>query len=376
MTDRSINILDLRDSPWVDGPGRTILDCAESLEGNGFHFIIAGFSGGAQKTNEYTNEARNRNLDVVIIDEKNAFDYNVIRQILSIISEYKIDVIHAHDFRSDLFGLLCAKIRRKPIVSTIHGWIANDKKGVVYTWLDKRLLRFFNKVISVSNKTAKIAVDSGINSNKITVINNALKLENYEKYKVEKCLRKELGLSTDAVLIANIGRLSPEKGQLDFLKASETLLKKHEQVKVLLIGIGENYDMLKKYAVSHNIDDSVFMLGFRKDMVNIYNNVNMIVQSSYTEGMPNVVLEAMLMRVPVIATNVGGTCEIIEHKKTGTVFNAGDILKLSELLEDFVEQSDCFYSMAIKGEAIIRNNFSHRKRVKKLADFYIDSINP
>ncbi len=376
MTDRSINILDLRDSPWVDGPGRTILDCAESLEGNGFHFIIAGFSGGAQKTNEYTNEARNRNLDVVIIEEKNAFDYNVIRQILSIISEYKIDVIHAHDFRSDLFGLLCAKIRRKPIVSTIHGWIANDKKGVVYTWLDKRLLRFFNKVISVSNKTAKIAVDSGINSNKITVINNALKLENYEKYKVEKCLRKELGLSTDAVLIANIGRLSPEKGQLDFLKASETLLKKHEQVKVLLIGIGENYDMLKKYAVSHNIDDSVFMLGFRKDMVNIYNNVNMIVQSSYTEGMPNVVLEAMLMRVPVIATNVGGTCEIIEHKKTGTVFNAGDILKLSELLEDFVEQSDCFYSMAIKGEAIIRNNFSHRKRVKKLADFYIDSINP
>lgn len=376
MTDRSINILDLRDSPWVDVPGRTILDCAESLEGNGFHFIIAGFSGGAQKTNEYTNEARNRNLDVVIIEEKNAFDYNVIRQILSIISEYKIDVIHAHDFRSDLFGLLCAKIRRKPIVSTIHGWIANDKKGVVYTWLDKRLLRFFNKVISVSNKTAKIAVDSGINSNKITVINNALKLENYEKYKVEKCLRKELGLSTDAVLIANIGRLSPEKGQLDFLKASETLLKKHEQVKVLLIGIGENYDMLKKYAVSHNIDDSVFMLGFRKDMVNIYNNVNMIVQSSYTEGMPNVVLEAMLMRVPVIATNVGGTCEIIEHKKTGTVFNAGDILKLSELLEDFVEQSDCFYSMAIKGEAIIRNNFSHRKRVKKLADFYIDSINP
>ena len=368
MIDRPIRI------PWVDGPGRTILDCACSLEGDDFHFIIGGFSGGQQQTNEYTQEAKKRGLETVIIKENRSFDINVVRQILSIIKNYEIDIIHTHDFRSDLFGILCSKISKRPVIATVHGWIANDRKGRIYTWLDKLILRLCNHIISVSRRTAKIVTDSGISSDKVIVINNALRIENYICNKSDKSIRSELGVSEDAILIANIGRLSPEKGQLEFLKAGTELLKKYKEVKLLLVGIGADQKMLEEYVSSQGIKGEVFFLGFRKDMVNIYNNINLVVQSSYTEGMPNVILESMLMQVPVIATNVGGTSEIIEHGKTGILIEAGDIDKLAESMQDFISQRDFYESIVSEGEMVIKNHFSHDQRVKKLSDLYCNLV--
>ena len=138
-----VNVLDLRDSPWVDGPGRTILDCAESIEGNEYHFVIGSFEGGPSKSNAYTDEARARGLEVVTIPERSSFDWKVISHILQIIKQYNIDLIHTHDFRSNLFGLICAKKCGLPVVATVHGWIANNYKGKIYRVVDKLLLRFF-----------------------------------------------------------------------------------------------------------------------------------------------------------------------------------------------------------------------------------------
>lgn len=365
-----IKVLDLRDSPWVDGPGRTILDCAQSLEGDNFHFIIGGFSGGVQKTNAYTDEAKKRGLETISIEENSAFDLNVLRQIMHIIKTYEIDIVHTHDFRSDLFGLICAKLCRKPIIATVHGWIANDKKGKVYTWVDKQLLRFMNHIISVSKRTAGLARKSGIADKKITVINNALKLENYSKNKKHGNIRKELGFSEEDILAANIGRLSPEKGQLEFLQAGKALLKENENIKLLLIGVGPDQARLEKYVSENKMEQAVIFMGFRNDMVDIYNDIDLVIQSSYTEGMPNVILESLLMAVPVIATDVGGTAEIVEHEKTGVLLKAGDTSALIDKIRDYLTDSEKYSKMAEAGENVIKTHFSHEGRIRQLAEQY------
>ena len=370
-----IKILDLRDSPWVDGPGRTILDCADSLKNDGYHFIIGAFSGGVQKTSEYAEEAERRGLCTLSIKEKSAFDLNVIKQIFEIIDNNEIDIIHTHDFRSNIFGLYCAKRRGKPVVSTVHGWIANDYKGRIYTLIDKFILRFFNRVISVSKRTSGLVIKSGIKPSKNSIINNALKLENYIKNINDKSFREEIGCSDATVIIINVGRLSPEKGQMDFLKAGREVVKQNTNIKFVIIGIGPDQEELENFVNDNNMKDVVYFAGFRKDMVSIYNSADLVVQSSYTEGMPNVIIEALAMQVPVIATDVGGTSEVVDDGRAGVLIQAGNVNQLSDEVVKFIENKDDYCSMVAKGYEYIHMNFNHETRAQHLSKIYMSLLN-
>ena len=231
-------ILDLRDSPWVDGPGRTILDCASSLRDRGYDLVIGAFSGGGKKTSAYAEEAARRGLMVKTILERRAFDHRVVRRVVELIDEVGADIVHTHDFRSNVFGLLAATIRRKPIVSTVHGWIANDVKGKLYVAADKTILRCFDHVITVSERTRALVERAWVSRRKLTVIPNALTLDRYIPNRADDSFRREIGAPRDTLLVANIGRLSPEKGQLEFLQAARVLVERGENIKFILIGIG------------------------------------------------------------------------------------------------------------------------------------------
>lgn len=373
---KTIRVLDLRDSPWVDGPGRTILDCAVSLQNDGrFQFIIGTFSGGIAKSNVYADEAKKRGLGVVVIKESSAFDWRVLRQVQSFISANNIDIVHTHDLRSNFFGLLGARMSGKPVVTTVHGWIANDNKGKAFVFADKFLLRFFDYIVAVSQRTANLLEKALIRPKKINVIHNALKIDTYRLNRGDNRFRKEIGVSPETTLIANIGRLSPEKGQLEFLQAGKLILRKYPTVRLVLIGIGPDQDKLRSFVDENQMGSAVTFAGFRKDMVCTYNSIDLVVQSSFTEGMPNVVLESLLMEVPVIATDVGGTAEIVTDGVTGILIKPRDIPELARKVESFLEEPERFRNMAKRGRTTIQNNFDHSTRAQKLAHVYSSMLN-
>lgn len=367
---RPVTILDLRDSPWVDGPGRTILDCAESLRGEGYRIVIGAFSGGAQKTSAYVEEARRRGLPTVLLHERRSLDFGVIGQISAAIRETGADLVHTHDFRSNLFGLYCARRQSKPVVSTMHGWIANDLKKRVYRVADKVLLRCFDRLIAVSEQTKNLARRAGIADHRIDVIQNAILLDRFVPNRGDQRMRETLGLCRDQVVIANIGRLSPEKGQLPFLQAARVLVADHPDLRFVLVGVGPDEQSLRRFVSESGLDQVVQFAGFREDMASLYNSVDLVVQSSYTEGMPNVILEALLMSVPVIATDVGGTSEVVEHRKSGILIPPGDVHALVEAIRDFLRNRHRHAAMAGHGRQRMTEKFNHRDRVRRLRSVY------
>lgn len=369
-------ILDLRDSPWVDGPGRTILDCADSLRGRGYDLIIGTFSGGTQKTNAYAEEAARRGLPVRMLREQQSLDYRVVGQLIALIDELGADVIHTHDFRSNIFGLLAARIRRKPVVTTVHGWIANDLKGKAYVAADKAMLRFFDRIITVSERTRGLVEKAWIPGSRISVVPNALTLDRYIPDRGDDAFRREIGAGPETMLIANIGRFSPEKGQIEFLQAARTLLERGVNARFILIGIGPDQDTLQQYAVANRISPAVVFAGFRHDMTRIYNSLDLVVQSSYTEGMPNVVLEALLMEVPVIATDVGGTAEVLRHDETGILIRPGAVDELVERVGAFCREPEKLRVMARRGRQDISRRYDHNQRVDRLAVLYRSLLKP
>lgn len=369
---RRVTVLDLRDSPWVDGPGRTILDCATSLRDIGYDLIVGTFSS-HQKTNAYAEEAAQRGLLVRTLQERRSLDHRVVSQLVALIDEVDADIIHTHDFRSNMFGLLAARIRRRPVVTTVHGWIANDQKGRIYVAADKVILRFFDRIIAVSDRTRGLAEKAWISGNKISVIPNALILDRYIPDRAADAFRREIDAGPETRLIANIGRLSPEKGQLEFLSAARTLVAQGVDAKFILIGIGPDQEKLEKFVAANQLDAHVIFAGFRKDMTSIYNSLDLVVQSSYTEGMPNVILEALLMEVPVIATDVGGTAEVLKHGETGLLVQPGDVNGLAGRMLNFCRETETLRSMARRGRRDISNRYDHNQRVQRLAALY-DSL--
>jgi glycosyltransferase involved in cell wall biosynthesis len=370
MPYKPLQILDLRDSPWIDGPGRTILQCAEMIDRKKCNINIGAFSGESHNDHAYMKRAIQLGLDVVAINETSSFDKKVISQINQVIKKRSIDILHTHDFRSNIYGLICAKRMRLPLVSTCHGWISNNTKGKIYTAIDKYLLRYHDRVIVVSEIMKDHLIKNGVKEDKIHVINNALVINDYVIDRNNNRFRKEFNISADKRVIANIGRLSPEKKQDGFLKAAKYVADNNEYLVFVLIGIGPEEKRLKQLASDLGIKEKVIFTGYRNDMVNIYNGTDLVVQSSITEGMPNIVLESLLMGVPVIATNVGGTSQIVKDGVHGTLIEPENIDALKSAMTDFTDNVEKYNHMAMMGRDHVIKNFNQNSRVEKLFNVY------
>lgn len=375
MTEPGYKVLDLRDSPWVDGPGRTILQSASMVDKNRWAITIGAFYGDSHGEHAYMQRAEELGLDVLPVKENSAFDRKVVSQILNAIKSYSFDIIHTHDFRSDIYGLICSRISSVPLVSTCHGWIANNLKGRIYTRIDKWALRHFDEVISVSDTMREQLIGMGIRENRITVIRNALVIDEYQPNKDNNDFRRELGIDDDVKIIANIGRLSPEKGQDIFIEAAHLILKRHTRVCFVLIGIGPEQQAIEALVDKYGIRNHVIFAGYRGDMKNVYHSIDLVVQSSYTEGMPNVILESLLMAVPVVATDVGGTREIVSHQQTGLLIDAHNLEQLVDGIEDYLKSPEKHASMAAEGRKYVERNFDHNNRVARLMDVYDKVLN-
>lgn len=362
-------VLDLRDSPWLDGPGRTILDCAETLDASRVRVVIGAFDGGNLNGTAYEKEARHRGLQVIRIHERRSLDPGVLRQVIDQGRSLRIDAIHSHDFRSDFFGLACARRLGVPLIATVHGWIVNDTKGWIRSGLDKFLLRQADHVISVSEET-KRRLGRWASGGRCTVIPNAVRVEHFQPRRGPGEFRASLGVAEDELLIANIGRLSPEKGQAMFLAAAREVVEQHPEARFVLIGIGPDQDELESFVARSGLGMHVRFAGYRGDMDVIYNELDLVVQSSFTEGMPNVVIEALLMEVPVIATDVGGTREVLRHGQTSVLIAPGEHRALVAAIEEFVANRQKFVEMAQEGRKDMLLRFDHARRVERLAEVY------
>jgi glycosyltransferase involved in cell wall biosynthesis len=205
-------VLDLRDSPWVDGPGRTILDCAETLDALRVRVVIGAFDGGSLME-LLTRRRPDRGLEAFRIQERRSLDPGVLRQVIDLGRSVRSRCSYIRTIFGLIFSAWSARAALGvPLIATVHGWIENDIKGRIRTALDKLILRQADHVISVSEET-RLRLGRWAGPERCTVIPNAVRVERYQPRRGQGKFRASLGVAEDELLIANIGRLSPEKGQ-------------------------------------------------------------------------------------------------------------------------------------------------------------------
>ena len=365
---RPVRVLHLRDSPWVDGPGRTILETASRIDRSRVDYSVGALVADPDRPHPLVEALRSRGQPVFPIADAGGAGREIVGRIVGLLDRLHIDVLHTSEFRSNVLGLLCRRQRPVKLVSTAHGWIANDLRGKAYTLVDRLLLRQFDHVLLVSHATRRRLPSWWVPESRVTVLHNALMTESYGRELLDAPRR--LPDPAKDVRLLNVGRLSPEKGQDLLLQAVAALASEYPGLKLTFAGNGPLEETLRRMAAGLGISERVHFAGYVADMPALYAASDLVVQSSHTEGLPNVILEAAYLGAPMIATDVGGTREVIEHGVSGWLIEAGSVTTLVENVRRFLAQPATFLAMASRGRSRIESEFSYSARTETQTRLY------
>lgn len=365
---RPIRVLHLRDSPWVDGPGRTILETASRIDRSRVEYHVAAFSADQRNAHPLVEALRQRDCPVEVIADRRGIDRHLIGSICDLMERLQIDVLHTSEFRSNMLGILCRRQRPVRLVATAHGWIANDLRGRCYRIADKTALRAFDAVVLVSHAMRGLVPRWWLPDKRVHVLHNALVLDSYGRDVVEMP-RPVRDLSRGATIL-NVGRLSQEKAQALLLRAVAALAGEYPELRLKFAGTGPLKASLQQLAAELGIAERVEFLDYVSDMPRLYLDTDLVVQSSLTEGLPNVILEAAYLRVPILATTVGGTAEVVQHQRSAWLIEPGSVSALTQGLRQFLRDPVQFARMAQTGHDYVRTHFSFDARTERLMAFY------
>lgn len=364
-----IRVLHLRDSPWVDGPGRTILETAARIDRSRIDYHIAPLVPDDGAKHPLVVAARERGVAVQPIHDPGDSLAALADRVIDVVDRLGIEILHSSEFRTNVVALRCrGKRPALRIVSTAHGWIANDVRGKLKTFLDRILLRRFDRVILVSQAMRRRLPAWWVSERRVAVLRNALVLE---RFGTAARGRAQAAFDPAAdITLLNVGRLSKEKGQALLLRAVAGLAAQYPRLQLTFAGTGPDEGELRQLAGRLGIADRIHFSGYVTDIEGLYSSASLVVQSSFTEGLPNVILEAAYLGVPIVATDVGGTAEVIEHGISGWLIPPRSLDALTGGIRYFLENRARFADMTGAARSRIEESFSFEARTSGQAGIY------
>ena len=320
---------------------------------------------------ELISKAKTLCLPTFIIDSNGRFDFKAIIQLKRFLIKNKIDILHTHNYKSNIIGLAAVKMAAIPIVSTVHGYTDLNAAVSLYERIDRFILSFlFDKIVVVNDK-----ILPHISQEKRFVIRNGLNINLFcrDNRKAVK-FRKEFNISNSNIVIATAARLSKEKNQAMLIDAAEILFKKNHNITIIIAGDGPERKYLNQQIKEKGIYGQLIFTGFIKDMSAFYSAVDIFVLTSHNEGIPLVILEAQASKVAVVATNVGGVADIIIDNETGLLVEPGDVQQFTKSIEMLINIPEKRNMIAESAFQSIRKNFSIDKMIQSYHDLYSSCI--
>ncbi|HYV36790.1 MAG TPA: glycosyltransferase [Gemmataceae bacterium] len=280
-------------------------------------------------------------------------------EVASHLRRLRADVLCCSGYKPDLIGLLASRQTGVPVISVSHGWTAATLKVRFYETLDRLSLRWMDAIVCVSEGQAAKVRRAGAPADRVHVIRNAVSLEKFGK--PDPSFRQELQSFFPAPkrrIVGAAGRLSPEKGFEKLIEAAALVVKNDADVGFVIFGQGPRRSALVELIAQRGLGDHVVLPGFRTNLEDYLPHFDLIALSSYTEGLPVVVLEAFAARVPVVGTAVGGVPEVIENGRSGYLVPAGDAAALADKIGQVLRDDDVRREMGQRGRQRMEEQFT------------------
>lgn len=303
---------------------------------------------------------------------KKAFDFNTggkfnlfaALRLARLIKAEGVQIIHGHGFKSDILGLLAARLAGCPVLTTPHGWsLDDDWKLKMYERLDRFSFSFMDMVCPLSPDLAA-GLTGTIAPAKMRLILNGVDIDEIRRASpAEKS-------HPDAFIIGYIGQLIERKDLPTLLTAFHSLRTERDNLRLIIIGDGPARQGLEAECQRLGMSDQIDFLGYRPDAASWLKTFDLFVLPSQLEGIPRCIMEALAAAIPVVATDIPGNKDLVSHQLTGLLYPVGDSPELARCISYMIDHPVEARQMAKNGNLKVIAEYSNRKMAAEYATIY------
>lgn len=302
------------------GPDKTILRSAAMLDPSRYRAVAAYLHpAGDSGIDALRGTASRFGMDMHSIPERGPIDWRAVRLLCDLCSRLHVDIWHAHDYKTDILGRLIHHWHPMKLVTTMHGFTGETWRTRLYAKLSHHALRGYDRVLAVSPQLMRHAAEQGVHPDNLRHVPNAIDLSEYKRKQPREQAKYALGLAKDEHAIAVVARFSIEKGVDRAIRLFAKIREQRPNTRLHLIGDGPQRDELEALIDQLGLTYAVRWWGWQKDTRPLLEAMDTLVVPSHTEGLPNVVLEAMAIGLPVAATRVGAVPDVLDDGACGVL---------------------------------------------------------
>ena len=362
MNPSNLKVLHIIDSGGLYGAESVLLNLMTEQTRMGLEHAIASIGERHIEEKPLEVEAVRRGLKVKKFRMRPGPNLIGALQILRFAHKEGFDLLHSHGYKGNiLFGFLPKRIRKIPLVTTLHGWTSSDSltRMKLYEWLDGFSLKFIDAVVLVNKAMLS---NPGVKNRKgirMHVINNGIPAPNsatvfsptQQSLSTRQLDRSIIEFCRKGPTIGSIGRLSEEKGYRYLIEALHLLTQEGIDLNLIIIGEGDERAFLERLIEKLRLTDKILLPGYCPAAHDYLSYLDVFALPSLTEGLPITLLEAMQAKVPIVATKVGGVPDLLGGGNDGLLVEPRDPKKLADAISRIYhdpELRDKFISCAHK----------------------------
>lgn len=368
-----LRVLELRSVRGTGGgPEKTILRGAALADPSRSQVTVCYLRDDRDQNFAVTDRPECNGVDYVEIRERHSFDPAVWPKLRKLVAEREIDIVHAHDYKTNLLTLLLGRTGAVAPLSTVHGWTGHSfKERICYYPADKRILGRFPRLIAVSSEIGRELVKHGASPKAVTTILNGIDHQQFVRRRDREAdIRRSFGFTPDDVVLGAVGRLEPQKRFDILLDTFARLQRRRPETRLVIVGDGSSKAALETQRKTLNLEASVTLLGHVADVIPVHHAFDLFVQSSEYEGTPNAVLEAMALETPIVATDAGGTAELVRHNVHGRIVPMHNADRLFHAIEAALSDPRGTRQMVERARRRVETDLSFEARVRRVEAIY------
>lgn len=370
-SDDRITVLHLIGSLNVGGAEEQLVTLAPKFDREKFRIIV----GAMQPGGLFADRLAESGIEYSCLNFRvRSWPLYVIR-LAAFLEKEKVDVLHAHMFSAAEYGRIAGLLAGVPVmIVTDHG--QDPEKTRWQIAVDRLFNRFTAARVGVTTDVAEIIhTRDHTPRDKIFVIPNGVDIDRFHvDASVGRRVRKELGLSDDAIVVGTVARLTWEKALDVLIEAVSVLVKTNPKLRCVIVGDGYLREELEQRVETLGLQGKVMFTGTRTDVPEMLAAFDIFALSSKSEGLPVSILEAMSAGKPIVSTNVGGIPEAITDRKDALIVEPGNPQALADAISELVANPQLAADLASRASERVAEEYSITATVRKLQDLYVGLV--
>jgi len=382
---KPIKVLHLITRLIVGGAQENTIYTAQLLDPRRFEVeVLCGPQTGSEGS--LIEEALRRGINLSILPElvrelNPVKDFIAFVKLFLILRKKRYAIIHTHSSKAGILGRLAAKLARTPIIlHTVHGWSFHDHmpnwRKRLFILLERFSATFTHQLVVVTRKDIQKGLDHGIGKpEQYLLIHSAIPLDEFLNPEFdEKKIRQELGIPIPAPVIGTVGRLSPQKNPLDWLRIAARIATFQPDCYFLLVGDGPLRNEVESRIQEFHLENRFILTGLRRDVPQLLSVMDVFLLTSLWEGLPRVIPQAMCREVPIVAYASDGVAEVIEHGKTGFLCQPGELDLAADYCLQLLQSHDLRERIIREAKIVATEEFDLRRMIQQLENLYLSYI--